>query len=810
MVQLMQMSERLDDAEGSSESKSEMNKKRDAELAKLRKLLEDVHLESEENAHHLRTKHQAAIAEMQDQVDQLQKQKSKAEKEKSKFQAEVFELMSQLEQANRDKVAVQKIAEKHEQTIYDLNIKAEEVNRQVIEVTAQRQRLAQENVELIKEVHDYKISLDNANHLKSQLASQLEDSRRRLEEEERKRASVENHCHTLEIEAESLKTQIEEESEAKVEAERQLAKANGDCASWKSKYDAEVQSHADDVDDLKRKAAQRMQEYEEQLEGLINKCGSLEKQKSRLQSEVEVLIMDLEKATTHAQNLEKRCGQLEKVNADLRAKCEEITMLMENAQREARAKAAELQKLQHEHEKLKDAKAALERDVRKLQDDLNEAKSQLGDAIRKCHEQELEIKRLENERDELAIAYREAETLRKQEEAKNQRLTAEIAAIRHDYEKRLQQKEDELEALRKATAMEIEQLNMRLAEAEAKLKAEVARIKKKMQAQITELEMTLDVVNKQNIDLQKTIKRQGLQITELQAHYDEVNRQLNQAVDALNVAQRRAQQLQAELEEMRVNCDSALRAKRVAEQAAEEAAQKVNELQTINVNLTAAKNKLEGEFATLSNDYEEVSKELRFADEKVQKLTIENKSVKDLLTEEQERLNKLDSIKKGLEQEVRNLQARLEEVEANALAGGKRVIAKLESRIRDVEIELEEERRRHAESQKTLRKKDARCKELLVQCEEEHKNFTLAQEAADKALEKLKVYKRQLAEQEGLTAQNLTRVRRFQRELEAAEDRADQAESNLNFIRAKHRSWVTAANPQQQSNQRSAFLNEDQ
>lgn len=54
-----------------------MNKKRDSELAKLRKLLEDVHLESEENSHHLRSKHQAAIAEMQDQVDQLQKAKNK-------------------------------------------------------------------------------------------------------------------------------------------------------------------------------------------------------------------------------------------------------------------------------------------------------------------------------------------------------------------------------------------------------------------------------------------------------------------------------------------------------------------------------------------------------------------------------------------------------------------------------------------------------------------------------------------------------------------------------------------------------------
>lgn len=37
---------------------------------------------------------------------------------------------------------------------------------------------------------------------------------------------------------------------------------------------------------------------------------------------------------------------------------------------------------------------------------------------------------------------------------------------------------------------------------------------------------------------------------------------------------------------------------------------------------------------------------------------------------------------------------------------------------------------------------------------------------------------------------NLQRVRRYQRELEDAEGRADQAESSLHLIRAKHRSSV--------------------
>lgn len=43
-----------------------------------------------------------------------------------------------------------------------------------------------------------------------------------------------------------------------------------------------------------------------------------------------------------------------------------------------------------------------------------------------------------------------------------------------------------------------------------------------------------------------------------------------------------------------------------------------------------------------------------------------------------------------------------------------------------------------------------------------------------------------------MSATASTRVRRFQRELEAAEERADGAESNLSIIRAKHRSFVTS------------------
>jgi hypothetical protein len=43
----------------------------------------------------------------------------------------------------------------------------------------------QENLELTKEVQDLKVHLENSTYLKSQLAGQLEDARRRLEDDER-------------------------------------------------------------------------------------------------------------------------------------------------------------------------------------------------------------------------------------------------------------------------------------------------------------------------------------------------------------------------------------------------------------------------------------------------------------------------------------------------------------------------------------------------------------------------------------------------------------------------------------------------
>ncbi|XP_041563820.1 paramyosin, long form [Drosophila elegans] len=792
-VQVIQMSERLEEAEGGAEHQFEANRKRDAELLKLRKLLEDVHLESEETTMLLKKKHNEIITDFQEQVEILTKNKARAEKDKAKFQTEVYELLSQIESYNKEKIVSEKHISKLEVSITELNVKIEELNRTVIDISSHRSRLSQENIELTKDVQDLKVQLDTVSFSKSQVISQLEDARRRLEDEDRRRSLLESSLHQVEIELDSIRNQLEEESEARIDLERQLVKANADAASWQNKWNSEVAARAEEVEEIRRKYQVRITELEEHIESLIVKVNNLEKMKTRLASEVEVLIIDLEKSNNSCRELTKSVNTLEKHNVELKSRLEETVILYENSQRDLKNKHADLVRTVHELDKVKDSNNQLVRENKKLGDDLHEAKGAINEMNRRLHELELELRRLENERDELTAAYKEAEAGRKAEEQRGQRLAADFNQYRHDAERRLAEKDEEVEAIRKQTSIEIEQLNARVIEAETRLKTEVTRIKKKLQIQITELEMSLDVANKTNIDLQKVIKKQSLQLTELQAHYEDVQRQLQATLDQYAVAQRRLAGLNGELEEVRSHLDSANRAKRTVELQYEEAASRINELTTVNVNLVSIKSKLEQELSVVASDYEEVSKELRISDERYQKVSVELKHVVEQVHEEQERIVKLETIKKSLEVEVKNLSIRLEEVELNAVAGSKRIISKLEARIRDLELELEEEKRRHAETIKILRKKERTVKEVIVQCEEDQKNLILLQDALDKSTAKINIYRRQLSEQEGVSQQTTTRVRRFQRELEAAEDRADTAESSLNIIRAKHRTFVTTS-----------------
>merc|ERR1711981_359465 len=81
--ELESLGERLTEAGGATHAQVELNKKREAEVQKLRKDLEEAHIQQDSTMTNLKKKHQDAVAEMSEQIDQLSKMKAKIEKDKN-------------------------------------------------------------------------------------------------------------------------------------------------------------------------------------------------------------------------------------------------------------------------------------------------------------------------------------------------------------------------------------------------------------------------------------------------------------------------------------------------------------------------------------------------------------------------------------------------------------------------------------------------------------------------------------------------------------------------------------------------------
>lgn len=75
--EIEELSERLEEAGGATSSQIELNKRREAEMAKLRRDLEEANIQHEQAMSNLRKKHNDSVAELSEQLDQLNKNKAK-------------------------------------------------------------------------------------------------------------------------------------------------------------------------------------------------------------------------------------------------------------------------------------------------------------------------------------------------------------------------------------------------------------------------------------------------------------------------------------------------------------------------------------------------------------------------------------------------------------------------------------------------------------------------------------------------------------------------------------------------------------
>ena len=94
----------------------------------------------------------------------------------------------------------------------------------------------------------------------------------------------------------------------------------------------------------------------------------------------------------------------------------------------------------------------------------------------------------------------------------------------------------------------------------------------------------------------------------------------------------------------------------------------------------------------------------------------------DELRSQQENSAKAEGDKKESEARVRELQVKVDDAEINAIKWGEKIVAKLAVRVKELETELEVERRRHGDANKSLRKTQRGIHEYSIKMEESTKN----------------------------------------------------------------------------------------
>uniref|UniRef100_A0A8K9Y5Y1 Myosin motor domain-containing protein n=1 Tax=Oncorhynchus mykiss TaxID=8022 RepID=A0A8K9Y5Y1_ONCMY len=784
--ELEEISERLEEAGGATAAQIEMNKKREAEFQKLRRDLEESTLQHEATAAALRKKQADSVAELGEQIDNLQRVKQKLEKEKSEYKMEIDDLSSNMEAVAKAKGNLEKMCRTLEDQLSELKTKNDENARQVNDISGQRARLLTENGEFGRQLEEKEALVSQLTRGKQAFTQQVEELKRLIEEEVKAKNALAHGVQSARHDCDLLREQFEEEQEAKAELQRGMSKANSEVAQWRTKYETDAIQRTEELEEAKKKLAQRLQEAEETIEATNSKCASLEKTKQRLQGEVEDLMIDVERANAMAANLDKKQRNFDKVLAEWKQKYEEGQAELEGAQKEARSMSTELFKMKNSYEEALDHLETLKRENKNLQQEISDLTEQIGETGKSIHELEKAKKTVETEKSEIQTALEEAEGTLEHEESKILRVQLELNQIKGEVDRKIAEKDEEMEQIKRNSQRVVDSMQSTL-DSEVRSRNDALRVKKKMEGDLNEMEIQLSHANRQAAEAQKQLRNVQGQFKDAQLHLDDAVRAAEDMKEQAAMVERRNGLMVAEIEELRVALEQTERGRKVAETELVDASERVGLLHSQNTSLANTKKKLETDLVQVQGEVDDIVQEARNAEEKAKKAITDAAMMAEELKKEQDTSSHLERMKKNLEVTVKDLQHRLDEAENLAMKGGKKQLQKLESRVRELETEVEAEQRRGVDAVKGVRKYERRVKELTYQTEEDKKNVARLQDLVDKLQMKVKAYKRQAEEAEEASNQHMSKFRKVQNELEEAEERADIAETQVNKLRAKTR-----------------------
>ncbi|XP_073422636.1 myosin-10-like isoform X3 [Dendrobates tinctorius] len=773
----------LEDTLDSTATQQELRAKREQEVTDLKKNIEEESKVHEAQIVEMRQRHTQALEDVSEQLEQARRFKVNLEKVKQTLESENADLVKEVKNLHSTKQESEQKRKKLEGQVSELQVRVSESEKAKYEL-AERLQKVQAELDGVSgtlgstESKSIKLSKDL-----SSVQSSLQDTQELLQEETRQKLNFSSRVKQLEDEKNNLLENLEEEEAAKSQLSRHIQALQQQLLDSKKKME-EHGGAVEGLEEAKKKMAKELELMHQRFDEKHQTNDKLEKTKNRLQQELDDLMVDLDHQRQIVSNLEKKQKKFDQMLAEEKNISGRYAEERDRAEAEARDKETKALSLGRALEEALDQRDEFDRQNKLLRAEMDDLISSKDDVGKNVHELERAKRALEQQVAEMKTQLEELEDELQAIEDGKLRVEVNMQAMKAQFDRDLQNRDDSNDEKKKLLIKQVRDLEVELDE-ERKQKAQIIAGKKKLEIDLQNLESQIDAANKGREEAVKQLKKLQLQLKEVWREVEETRSSREEMFIQSKENEKRLKSLEAELLQLQEDLAAAERAKRQAQQERDDLADELANGVSGKSALLDEKRALEARIAQMEEELDEEQSNMELLNDRYRKYTLQVETMTTELAAERSFSQKAENARQQMERQNKELKVKLNEMDSSVRAKYKIAIASLESKIAQLEEQMEQESKERVMANKLVRRAEKRLKEVIIQVEEERRNADQFKDQLEKAHIRMKQLKRQLEEAEEEASRANSNKRRLQRELEDVTENAESMNREVTTLRSR-------------------------
>ncbi|XP_008115390.2 myosin-10 isoform X5 [Anolis carolinensis] len=771
----------LEDTLDSTAAQQELRSKREQEVTELKKTIEEEVKVHEAQVLDMRQRHTSALEELSEQLEQSRRFKINLEKTKQALEGENAEMQKEVKLLQAAKLESEQRRKKLEGQVQELQLRAGEGERAKAE-------LVERLVKLQNELDGVSGTLGSTESKTIKLAkdlatveSHLQDTQELLQEETRQKLNLSSRVRQLEEEKAAMLEQLEEEEAAKANFSRQMQSLQQQVMETKKKLEEDA-GVAEAIEEARRRAAKDLESLSVRYEERVQACDKLEKGRTRLQQELDDVTVALDQQRQVVSALEKKQKKFDQMLAEEKLISARYAEERDRAEADAREKETKVLSLSRALEEALETREEMERQNKQLRAEMDDLVSSKDDVGKNVHELERFKRALEQQVQEMRAQMEELEDELQATEDGKLRLEVNMQALKAQHERELQNRDDANDDKKKLLSKQVRELEAEL-DAERKQRAQALAGRKKLELDLQEAMAQLDAANKGRDEAGKQLRKLQAQMKELWREVEEARAAREEIFIQSRESEKKLKNLEAELLQLQEDLAASERAKRQAQQERDDLADELANGNSGKSALLDEKRHLEARIGQLEEELDEEQSNMELLNDRYRKLSMQVETLTTELGAERSFSQKTENARQQLERQNKDLRAKLGEMDSSVKSKYKMAIATLESKVAQLEEQLEQESRERILSGKLVRRAEKKLKEVILQVDEERRNADQYKDQVEKGHLRLKQLKRQLEEAEEEASRANASRRRMQRELEDVTESAESMNREVTSLR---------------------------